>query len=192
MANSFFWDIGFDFNSVQNPRTGEDFLAIGLVLAQPNNADVPATPVGISIGDTIGFFAYDITSNPTGTSSITGGAITFTNAVPQSDSNNNTITSPFNNSTGDFLTSISIPALTNIGTGMSTIFSGIQAPQASTTNNAATFTKFSIGSMTVNNLGRFMMTVELTVQVPNGNGGTTTKTFFVDPEMIVGGTNQAV
>lgn len=185
MANTFYWDFGFDFNAVQNPRTQTDFLAIGFVLAQPSNANVPATPVGLSIGDTISFFAYEITSNPAGRSSITGGTINFTNAVAQFDSNKNMITSPFNDGNGNYLTTIPISAVYN-GYGMSTIFSGIQAPQAALQNvNVAKFPSFSCGSQTVANLGRFLFTVTLNITGPDG----TNKTFYVDPEMIVGGTN---
>lgn len=188
MGNTYFWDLGFDFNAVQNPP-GTCYLQNGFVLIQQgtNNQpnDVPGTPVDLNPGDSINFNAFNVT-NPllTGTYSIQSGSITFTSAVT-----NQTAVSPFNNPNGTPMTPIPFTALSGpTGTGPSVICSGIQAPEAQAPDPATFPVYAGPTGLTVQNDGRFLMTITLTVQGPTNNaGGTTTLTFVVDPEMIVGG-----
>jgi hypothetical protein len=172
---TYVWDLGFDFNAVKNPSTNQFFLQHGFVLMLPNNAEnesvsVPATPVNLSVGDTIGFNVFNVTNEPTGTFTVTEGKITFQNAVNDQDD-----TSPFST------TSLDIPQSGTTATGPSVTFSGIQSNQVPV-SNPATFPVFTgPTNQTVANTGRFLMHASLTVLGPNGK-----QTFIVDPEMVVG------
>jgi hypothetical protein len=188
MAN-YFWDLGFDGNAIPNVRTKEYLLPNGFVLMQGqiNNqsCNIPATPINVSIGDTVEFNIFNITSDlPQGAAySIKEGSITFQNAVPQTDQNGNTIMSPFKNPDGSYVTSIPISAIpAPTGNGPSVIFSGIQAPQAATLQNPTQFPLYFCGSQTVACIGRFLMSLSVTVNGPNG-----LITYTDDPEMIVEG-----
>lgn len=196
MATLYFWDIGFDWNTVLN-RNQEYFLQNGFVLmntpvtvnGQQTTANVPATPVNISKGDSIGFNVFNVTTNPpAGDFSIvaTDSAITFSNAVAQFDGNNQLITSPFSNSDGSYMTTLVLSPVAPVGNGPSVAFSPIQVPNALALEQPTVqFPVYFCGIQQVANNGRFLMSVQLTIQAPDNSQ----RTFYVDPEMIVGGTN---
>ena len=187
MANTWCWDLGFDFNAVQNNNQyllPNGFVMMGVSI-NGNICNVPATPVNISTGDTLGFNLYNITSPlPAGTFAITEGSITFQNAVAsQQDNNNNTITSPFSNPSGSYLTSIQFPSYPNGSTsnGSSVIFSAMQAPLAQVQNQFQFPVYPGPFNLQVANNGRFLISFSVTVNGPTGQ-----ITFQDDPERIVG------
>jgi hypothetical protein len=175
---TYFWDLGFDANAILATVTRDNvpftssFLQNGFVLSLQNDtANVPATPVKLSVGDQVGFNVFNVTAAPTETYSISEGVISFQSAV-----NNQSNTSPFSTST------ITIAQTSPSGTGISTIFSGIQANQTSQIPTAAIFPIYNVtGLQEIVNDGRFLMHVSLKIEGPNG-----AQVFYHDPEMVVG------
>lgn len=176
MNRNFFWDLGFDMNAITPLPFGQSFVQNGFVLIRPADPEgrlvnVPATPVNLSVGDSIGFNLFDVTASA-GTRSIASGSITFRSAVTDQDT-----ASPFEDST------LTIPPGSTIGEGPRVIFGGIQADQVPA-ENPPTFPRFSgPATQTVVNEGRFLMHVTLDI---TGDGGETVKSFLHDPEMVVG------
>lgn len=185
---TYFWDLGFDFNAVVDGQ-GHCYLQNGFVLIQngTNNQpdDVPATPVGLNLGDEINFNAFNVT-DPLGSdaySIASGSQISFEAAVT-----GQTAISPFNNADGTPRETIAFPALSGpTGEGPSVICSGIQASSVQV-SSPATFPVYAGPvNLKIANSGRFLMTVTLNVTGPNSSGETTNLIFIVDPEMIIGG-----
>jgi hypothetical protein len=189
MSNTYYWDLGFDFNAVQDPPGGPSYLENGFVLGKQmtvtvagpgvSKSSAPATPVDLATGDTIVFNLFNTTTLQSGQQgsdfSINSGTISFSGAeVGQ------TIQSPFNASgsttpQATFNMNTSAPLLQ----GQSVVFDGIQAPDAAT---QPTFPFWTVaGPLTVVNNGRFLMQVVVNITGPNGP-----RSFVVDPEMVVG------
>ena len=189
MANNWFWDLGFDLNAVTtNNQTllPNGFVMMGATI-NGTTCNVPATPVNISIGDTIGFNLFNITNPvPAGTIAVTAGSITFQNAVTaglQQNQKQQTITSPFSNPDGSYMTSIAFPLnAAPTGTGSSVIFSGMQAPLAEVQNQFQFPAYPGPSNLKVANNGRFLISFSVTIQGPSGPP----RTFQDDPEMIIG------
>ena len=172
MAN-WFWDLGLDLNAVVNGN--QRFLPNGLVLMGISidgaTRNVPATPINISTGDTIGFNLFNITNPlPTDTITLISASIAFQKAVQAQAS-----TSPFSFQSVDFTTP------SNPGMGMSVIFSGTQVFPVVTHPVQFPF-YYGPGTPTVANEGRFLVSFSATVQVGNGP----LMNFQGDAEMIVG------
>lgn len=166
------WDLGFDFNAVVG-EGGHSFLQNGFVSLQ-GTYNEPTNPIGIQLGDVIGFNAFNVTPGAeTSSYSIKIGSIHFSNAVVNQEA-----LSPFKNEDLSPRTVIPIGPLGTSSTSPSVIFS------------AATDTRFPffhlVGPLTVATNGKFLMRVQLEVSGPDGSGGTRTQTFVVDPEMVVG------
>lgn len=180
---AYFWDLGFDFNAVQN--NGTSYLQNGFVLLNAGiksaATNVPATPVNLSANDTVSFNVFNVTSQPTGTFTVNSGNATFQNA----DSTTSATQSPFSGSTSFsiFPTGTTFP-LSSTLSGPSVIFSGIQANNTSATQS--TFPVYSGAQFTVENNGSFLMQATVVVTQTSASG-TSQRTFTVDPEMIIGG-----
>jgi hypothetical protein len=163
MSNTYVWHLGFDINAAQS-SDGTSYLQNGFV-QHTLGGSIFAAPVDLQVNDTIDFSLFNLTSlsssNEMNDFSIVGGTITFSAAQT-----NQVAASPFS------VTQIPIEprAATSI-TGPSLVFDG-------------EFQKWPlVDSRTIANNGRFLMTVALIVQGPDGPQ----RTFVVDPEMIVGG-----
>ena len=164
MASTYAWDLGFDFNAVPYPAGSTTrFLANGFVAVQ-QGGNTTASRARLLVNDSIGFNAFNITDPlPAGAFYIQSGAITISKADPSQPD------SPFVDSGGNPITSITIPTLAAPGMGFSTIFPGTLPFYACVTPQQLT------------QAGRFLVSLMLTVQGPSGGP----ITFRVDPEMIV-------
>lgn len=157
-------DMAFDWDS--EAKGGYDgFLQTGLVLDSAG-AGSNASLAQLSKNDTIEFYLYDVSeSADTRTVALpaTGSWISFSNA----DANTNK-QSPTN-------TNLASPVVASGGNGTSTVFGG---PYPCWALNASANQALS---MRINNDGRYFFTVQFSITNSQG----VTKTFGVDPEMIV-------
>ncbi|HWM90989.1 MAG TPA: hypothetical protein VN493_09500 [Thermoanaerobaculia bacterium] len=178
------WHFGFDITAVQEGNTS--YLLNGLV--EMENPATPASPNVLTTQDTISFYAFDVTATGVSGYSPISAIFTFSNAqtgqsVPCPF--NTSITIPLSgNTTTDFQVANNaavvqigpLPLAAAAGKGTSAMF-----------GPTTTYRQWGIlPGLQISNRGRFLFNVELTVQ--QGEGGPK-RTFFVDPEMIVGGTN---
>lgn len=174
----FFWDLAFDFNAT--PTNGISPLQIGFVSIQPTMVNSPMTaPMP---NDSLDFNLFNITNPPGGPYTILDAQITF-NSADFGGANPAPFSTPTQVTVGDGST---VPA--NAVNGTVTIPIGSNAQSGSPGASAyfgpsSSFQRwFLAGPLQLSIAGRFQMGVSVTVQE-----GTTTKTFVVDPEMIVGG-----
>lgn len=170
MADTFVWDLGFDFNAIQASDT-QSYLQSGLVRLSDGQLALQS----LTIGELIRFNVYNVTSGATLSDySISGAEITFTNALKGNESN----PCPFDSSaqvvTGGGFGRITIgPLGLTTSKGQSTIFGP----------NLPLWSNLVGVDLPVKNKGKFLMTIALIVQGASG----LPRTFVVDPEMIVGG-----
>lgn len=162
------WDLGFDCDAVVG-KENHSYLQNGFLSLQPTY-NAPTNPIGIQPGDVIGFNAFNVTRDASiGDRFIQKATISFSKAV-----NGQTVESPFVNSDGTPLASISIDHLHADRTSPSVVFS------------AASDTRFPffhlVGPLRVSNNGKFLMRIELEVS----GAGVAAQTFVVDPEMVIG------
>lgn len=179
MANQYYWDLGFNFQSSPDPSNPEDqrLISYGFVMVQ-SGGNVDASPIGLSVGDTIGFNVFNTTPGvtfPDPDYSITAGAITFTDFVTGLPA------SPF---TGP--NPLPVTPMSPSGYGWSTYLSGVKPSQVATQSTTAP--KYPIynciAPQTVANPGDYRVTFSLTVQGPPN--GSPPVPFYADPEMSVG------
>src|SRR5215218_1783250 len=138
----YFWDLGFDFATVQRSNT-LSFLQNGFVLA-----GLPAIPKNIKLGDTVNFNVFNLTAGATlgdGTNILLA-SLHFTNAVVGQSA-----VSPFNDS-------IVQAALGTATTAANSFIFG------ATTN----FPRWTISSQIMTNQGNFLFTAALIVQMKSG------------------------
>ncbi|HEX7185151.1 MAG TPA: hypothetical protein VF756_25215 [Thermoanaerobaculia bacterium] len=159
---SYMWDLGFNWNSVPN-SDGSYELGNGLVVFPDN---VPASPDQVLVNSSIGFNLFNISGATANNCSIDHLWITFS-----ANQDGQSVTSPFNNNN---FASLSSGSLT------------VQSPGGSTIFGPGPFPVSFAGDETAVNSGKFKFTVYLTVNGPDGSGGTTKKIFKVDPEMVIG------
>jgi hypothetical protein len=173
----FHLDMAFDWDSLQKPGTGyAGFLQIGLVKVTGQGQGQTGTPASfadIDDGDTLEFYLYDISEAPnndvkTAAIASDGSWLTFGAA--------------------DSVTSVSAPVAGNPTTGATFGPRGSGSSSIFSRNPQDTYPEWSINasngsqlSLSMANAGNFFFT--LVVSVTNSQG--TTKTFGVDPEMIV-------
>jgi hypothetical protein len=166
-------EMGFDWDSLKKPGNAWDgFLQIGLAKVTGQSGQ-PASFADIDDGDTLNFYLFDLSEAP-----------------------NNDTKSPSLASDGSWLTFQAADALTSVsapvagspttgatigtaGTGQSTTFS--RSPQNTYPQWPVNNSAGSPLSLSVLNSGNFFFT--LAISVTNSQG--VTKTFGVDPEMIV-------
>jgi hypothetical protein len=186
MMATYFWDLGFDINAVQQ-GDGTSYLQHGF-----NNGNGPAIPVSLNAGDTIQFNAFDVTNTNGQTSSfsITGGSIQFSNAEVNQLANSY----PFNGTTASLgnNTQETVDIDPTAGTATIPISSFGQSTQQATSvffSGPVRVVQFPMWNITssssplqIANNGRFLMKVTLTVQETGGSP----RSFVVDPEMVVG------
>jgi hypothetical protein len=183
MSRAFVWELGFDFNAVVQATTLQGdifFLQNGFMMVDADHGagGVPATPVGLDVGDSVQFHAFNVTKNPEGTFTIYDGRISFRKAVT-----NQTIGSPFALSQLPF--GEPEPASSD---QVSVTFGGIQANQPQVPEPLPTFPMYAGPSDVIAvEEGRFLMTVILKVRQTVEDQDSVEKTFRVDPEMIIGG-----
>jgi hypothetical protein len=168
------WDLGFDFATAQGSN-GNYSLQMGF---QANGSPVDPINGGVTTNNSLFFNLFNI--GPSGDYSFSDAVITFTStgedkspfdptqSIPLGKTNSSTtITTSGNTST--------IIVGSNVGpqaTGPSAIFFPGNALQAWSVLPAAPMSL----------VGTFQVTVSITVQRSDG----VTKTFFHDPEMVVG------
>ena len=156
------WELGFDWNALADPSLGDNicYLQHGLV----NIDTLRLSPsVNLKNGDIIRFTIFDVTSGAptTGKSSYriaSGSVISFRAAVANQGA------SPFSTR------SVDIPARDS-DTNLASQAFGLECPTWDQTPSQT----ISVSS------GRYLMSVTLNV-----TDGTTTKTYSVDPEMVIG------
>ncbi len=161
MANTYFWDLGFDFNAVQKTNT-TSYLQNGLMLN-----GLSAFPRDIKEDDIIHFNAFNLTTGASTTdgTTIIASSFNFINAlVTQAD------TTPF--ASQAIATTTGAPAGTSVSIPLSPT---VPVPF------------WTLATQTMVNPGSFLFTVALIVQRTGGTNNV--RMFVVDPEMIVGGNN---
>lgn len=158
------WDLGFNFDSLPDPdNDGNPYLLNGSVQF-PSSGPSPG-PSRFQVGDFVSFNLYNRTPNAIQTAYVVdGGLITF-----RSGDRLNTSTSPLAQN------SIPIAAMRSNGFGSSV--------SIATASNVPAWLPL-VPKQEIMNNGEFYFTILLYVQGPSSR-----ITFRVDPEMIVGGTN---
>lgn len=170
MAETFVWDLGFDFAAIQGSNT-ESYLPSGFVTLSGGKPAAPRIPRN----ELIRFNVYNLSSGATLEGySISGIDITFTNALKGQEGN----PCPFDNLTpvvyGDGFARIKRDSLGRAqGWGTSSMFG----------HNLPLWDGILGVDLPVKKDGKFLMTVALIVQGAN----VLPRTFVVDPEMIIGG-----
>jgi hypothetical protein len=160
MSTGYLWDLGFDWNAAQN-TDGTFELNQGLVIFPPN---APATPDAIPQNSPLGFNLFNTTSG-----SMAGGSFSIDHLWITFSANLDGQTTSCLFTSGNISTS----SLTVEPPGPSTIF------------GLGPFPCWNFAAQSTANAGSYRFTVFLTVNGPDGSGGTTEKIFRVDPEMIV-------
>jgi hypothetical protein len=170
------WDLGFDFDSLPDVGNGDRFyVQNGFVRITDDGTKVPGTPFGLSIGDTISFKVFNVTSGATASDfSIIDGTVVYTKAETTDGSS-----APFDDlTTVDGFPAMVIPAMAASAAGqeVSAIFSGMA--------QVVQFQEWTVvPSATLANNGKFFFTVEIHIQ---RTGEANPRFFRVDPEMVVG------
>jgi hypothetical protein len=136
MAN-YFWDLGVDWNAVQN-ASSVSYLSNGLVNTTGPGVAQLATPIWLQVGDTVTFMIYDVTSTAAGLTNLT-----FSCSSIMADAGV-TATAPFSGSTGT-------PTATS-SSMYSTYFEGI-------------YPAWGTGTLTILNNGGYLLTFTVTATV---------------------------
>lgn len=187
----YYWDLAFNWNAAEESNT-QSALQCGLVLeGNPNfRAGMPGSSVSLDIGDTIGFSVFNVTSGAgLAGYSLLSGLMTFTNGNAQAGDDfpfNSAAPVPLGNETtvmpvvGQSSVTVSTPSF-----GPASYFA--LSAYFSFPEFSSTFPSWQLVSpqWAVSNNGNFYFSAALTIQGPNGDQ----RTFYTDPEMIVGGTN---
>jgi hypothetical protein len=169
------WDFGIDCNAAPDSSLSNSccYLQNGFVNAAARSQ---AIPVNLQTGDVIQFWLYDVTPNVSSSQAsncqiTTGSVINFTSAE-----SSQTQATPFSGSSFDIKNgSSSMGGRSSIFQVWGPFWGNIIDPQT-----------ISVSS------GRYLMSVILNVTITTTNSATgksttTSKTYSVDPEMIVGG-----
>jgi hypothetical protein len=186
MANTFVWALGFRFDAAAND-SGEFSLSTGF----EKNGNPASSMTEVKTGDTLAFHLFNTNPEITGTFTISDVSIEFRNALagtilicPFSD------TDPF--TLGDGTTTT--PQTSDDGNPTIQVGSHVQSEEPATSEtfspSAALPLWFVTQANTLSHAGDFVFGITLTIEGPDGSGGTTPKIFTADPEMVVGSGNQ--
>jgi hypothetical protein len=167
----YMWDIGFDFNTTATVQiNGKTYFSLtdGFVsFSAPRGIGANEEKTTLIAGvDRVGFNLFNRTNPVAGSYSISNPSISFR---PKQASQ--AALSPLSDSSGAFLQSMAL-SVTNEPPGPSAIFGMNQQ-----------FPVWFLGYLPLANSGDYEFTILLDVSGPDGS----TKSFAVDPEMIVGG-----
>lgn len=162
------WHLGFDWNS------GQTYLASGFV--NLNVAGNPPAPsYQLEPGDQVSFYLFNLTENATA-SSQTVTSVSFSVTPPTvTPAPPNLFTSTLSSTTSGSAPSTGGSSIFGYGNG------GTVMP------STTTFPYWQIAGPLTVNAGTSGLAYVFTCSVTISNGGTTQKTFSVDPEMAVGG-----
>jgi hypothetical protein len=183
-------DLGFDWDATKQNSDGTSYLQYGIVSVPSGTTGLG--PVGtwtdIRAGDTIEFYVYDVSALSDGTPSPTGTVPTIVGTWLQcAAADENTASAPWAFTEGPTAANqgVSLSAAT---AGPSSIFgsgpTGGGFPVWTIQDSTNSLLSLTVTGPTATPQS-YLLTLQLVVNSPSAPSGPTTKTFEVDPEMIV-------